>query len=175
MRSAETPQFRLVSGGQTGVDRGALDAALELGVPCGGWCPAGRLAEDGVVPARYPVSELRGAGYDERTRKNVEDSDGTLIVTFGRASGGTARTLEVCRELGRPHLIVDAASITLEEAVSRAVRFVREAGVGQLNVAGPRASGEPRGYEYAHALVRELCRQCGVTESCSPGYQPSSE
>ena len=169
MRSAETRQFRLVSGGQTGVDRGALDAALELGVPCGGWCPADRLAEDGVVPARYPVTELHGAGYDERTRKNVEDSDGTLIVTFGRARGGTARTLEVCRELGRPVLIVDAASITLEEAVRRAVRFVREEGVGQLNVAGPRTSGEPRGYEYAYALVRELCRQCG------PARQPGSE
>jgi len=92
MRPAETRPLRVVSGGQTGVDRGALDAALERGVPCGGWCPAGRLAEDGVIPARYPVTELRGAGYDERTRKNVEDSDGTLIVTFGRATGGTART-----------------------------------------------------------------------------------
>ncbi|HEY1873149.1 MAG TPA: putative molybdenum carrier protein [Steroidobacteraceae bacterium] len=160
MRSAETGPFRVVSGGQTGVDRGALDAALELGVPCGGWCPAGRLAEDGVIPARYPVTELHGAGYDERTHKNVEDSDGTLIITFGHASGGTARTIEVCGKLGRPHLIVDAASVTVEEGVRQAVRFVREEGVGQLNVAGPRASGEPRGYEYTRALVRELCRQC---------------
>ena len=177
MHSAETCSFRVVSGGQTGVDRGALDAALELGVPCGGWCPAGRLAEDGVIPARYPVTELHGAGYGERTHKNVEDSDGTLIVTFGPASGGTAYTIEVCQKLARPHLIVDAASVTLGEAVCRAVRFVKEEGVGQLNVAGPRASGEPRAYEYAHALVRELCRQCGVgvRESRGPTPQPSSE
>lgn len=154
--------FRVVSGGQTGVDRGALDAALELGVPCGGWCPAGRLAEDGVIPARYPVTELRGAGYDQRTHKNVEDSDGTLVITFGPASGGTARTIEVCEKLGRPHLIVDARSVTVEEGVWRAVRFVRAESVGQLNVAGPRASGEPRGYEYARTLVRELCRQCAA-------------
>ena len=163
MRSAETRPLRVVSGGQTGVDRGALDAALERGVPCGGWCPAGRLAEDGVIPARYPVTELR------------EDNDGTLIVTFGRATGGTARTIELCEQLARPHLIVDAASVTLEEAVWRAVRFLREEGVGQLNVAGPRASGEPRAYEYAYALVRELCRQCGVSVSRGRRPQPSPE
>ena len=174
MRSAETRPFCVISGGQTGVDRGAHDAALGLGVPCGGWCPAGRLAEDGVIPARYPVSELRGAGYDERTRKNVENSDGTLIITFGHASGGTARTIEVCQKLGRPHLIVDAASITFAEAVWRAVRFVREEDIRGLNVAGPRASGEPRGYDYARSLVRELCLQCGVSESRGPPPQPSS-
>src|SRR6516162_4541079 len=99
MPAAEVRSFSVVSGGQTGVDRGALDAALGLGVPCGGWCPDGRRAEDGVIPARYPVTELRGAGYEERTHKNVEDSDGTLIITFGQVSGGTARTLEVCRKL----------------------------------------------------------------------------
>ena len=168
MRGAETRPLRVVSGGQTGVDRGALDAALRLGVPCGGWCPAGRLAEDGVIPARYPVTELAGAGYGERTRKNVEDSDGTLIVTFGHASGGTAYTIEVCGKLGRPHLIVDAASGTLEEAVNRAVRFVRDEGIGHLNVAGPRASGEPRAHEYAYALVRDVCLRCGPTPQASP-------
>ena len=174
MLSADRP-LRIISGGQTGVDRGALDAALELGVPCGGWCPAGRLAEDGVIPERYPVTELPGAGYGERTRKNVEDSDGTLIVTFGHASGGTAYTIEVCEKLARLHLIVDALGVTLEEAIGRAVRFVREKGVGQLNVAGPRASGEPRAYEYAYALVRELCRQCGVSVSRGRRPQPSPE
>ena len=174
MGSAATRPFRVVSGGQTGVDRAALDAALELSVPCGGWCPAGRLAEDGVIPARYPVTELRCAGYAERTHKNVEDSDGTLIVTFGSASGGTARTIEVCEKLARPHLIVDAASITLEEAVSRAARFVTEEGVGQLNVAGPRASGEPRAYGYAYSLVRELCREFLASQAHGGPPRPSS-
>jgi hypothetical protein len=174
MHSAEARPFRIVSGGQTGVDRGALDAALELGVPCGGWCPAGRLAEDGVIPARYPVAELRGAGYGERTYKNVEDSDGTLIVIFGQASGGTAHTIGICEKLARPHLIVDAASVTLEEAIYRAVRFVREQGIGQLNVAGPRASGESRAHEYAFSLVRELCRQCGAPRAPGGPPQPSS-
>ena len=167
--------FRIVSGGQTGVDRGALDAALSLGVPCGGWCPEGRLAEDGVIPTRYPLVELRGAGYEERTRRNAEDSDGTLIITFGRASGGTARTIEICEKLGRPHLVVDAATVLLEYAVGAALRFVQEENIRQLNVAGPRASGEPRGHEYASSLVRELCRQCAVSGSGGLPPQPSSE
>jgi hypothetical protein len=164
----------MVSGGQTGVDRGALDAALSLGVPCGGWCPEGRLAEDGVIPARYPLTELRGAGYEERTDRNVEDSDGTLVITFGRASGGTARTIEICEKLGRPHLVVDATTVLLEDAVSEAERFVREEDIRQLNVAGPRASGEPRGYKYAYSLVRELCLQCGVSQGRGLPPQPSS-
>jgi hypothetical protein len=166
--------FCVISGGQTGVDRGALDAALSLGVACGGWCPTGRAAEDGVIPARYPLTALRDAGYDERTVKNVEDSDGTLIITFGRASGGTARTIEICKQLGRPHLIVDAAGVALEDAVNDAVRFVRKKDIRRLNVAGPRASVEPRAYEYAASLVRGLCLQCGVSESGGNPSQPSS-
>jgi hypothetical protein len=166
--------FRVISGGQTGVDRGALDAALGVGVPCGGWCPFGRRAEDGIIPPRYPVTELSGAGYDERTQKNVEDSDGTLVITFGPASGGTLRTIEICRQLGRPHLIVDAATVPLEEATRRATQFVAEEGIQQLNVAGPRASGEPRGYEFAYSVVRELCRQFGAAWCGNRVHQPNS-
>jgi hypothetical protein len=170
----EAGPFRVVSGGQTGVDRGALDAALDVGVPCGGWCPVGRRAEDGTIPARYPVVELVGAGYDERTQKNVEDSDGTLIITFGAASGGTARTIEFCGRLGRPHLTVDAVAVPLEEAIRQAAQFVTEERIQQLNVAGPRASGEARAYEFAYAVVRELCLQRGAARRRHPPRQPSS-
>ncbi len=169
MRPLSQGPLYVISGGQTGVDRGALDAALDVGVPCGGWCPAGRRAEDGTIARSYPLTELIGAGYEERTEKNVADSDGTLVITFGRATGGTAQTLECCRQLGRPHLIVDASIVPLEEAVRQAIRFVAEEGIRQLNVAGPRASGEPRGYEYAYSLVRELCLQCGARSSRHAG------
>jgi hypothetical protein len=148
----------VVAGGQTGVDRGALDAALDLEFPCGGWCPEGRQAEDGVIPARYPLDELTG-GYEERTQKNVEDSDGTLVITFGRASGGTVHTIDCCKQLGRPHMILDASALPLEEALREALRFLRNERVARLNVAGPRASGEPRAHGYAYRLVRELCLQ----------------
>ena len=157
MRQAiERTPLVVISGGQTGVDRGALDAALEAKARCGGWCSAGREAEDGPIPARYPLEELPGAGYIQRTRKNVEESDATLIIIFGRAAGGTARTIEFCQRLGKSHLVIDAAASSIDEGVNRAVEFVKERGVQRLNVAGPRASGEPRGYAYAYALVTLL-------------------
>jgi hypothetical protein len=175
MKYLRAGPFCVISGGQTGVDRAALDAAASVGVPCGGWCPAGREAEDGVIPLRYPLSELPGRGYDERTYKNVEDGDGTLVIAFGRATGGTARTIEFCGKLGRPLLVVDAAIMPLEETVRRAVRFVSERNLRRLNVAGPRASDEPRAYAHAHALARELCVQCAQGSAAGPSRaQPSS-
>jgi Circularly permutated YpsA SLOG family len=98
---------RIVSGGQTGVDRAALDVALELGLECGGWCPRGRRAEDGEIPARYPLRETRSAGYPVRTERNVRDSDATLVLHEGRLGRGTALTAGCARRLGRPLLEVD--------------------------------------------------------------------
>jgi hypothetical protein len=97
------------------------------------------------------------------------------VVAFGRASGGTARTIEFCRQLGRPHLVVDAAIEPLDEAVRRAVQFVTERDARRLNIAGPRASGEPRAYAYAYALVRALCLRCAPSPTPGPSRaQPSS-
>ena len=98
---------RLVSGGQTGVDRAALDAALELGVPCGGWCPKGRKAEDGTVPDRYPLTETPSGSYSQRTRWNIRDSDATLVLSWGKPTGGVLLTLNECRKVGKPHLVID--------------------------------------------------------------------
>ncbi len=93
-RLATLPIAKIISGGQTGVDRAALDVAIELELPCGGWCPRGRLAEDGTVPDRYPLQETRSAEYAERTERNVIDSDGTLIIATRPLTGGTALTVE---------------------------------------------------------------------------------
>lgn len=153
----ERPALFVVSGGQTGVDRGALDAALELNSPCGGWCPKGRIAEDGVISERYPVVELQG-GYLRRTYKNVEDSDGTLVLTFGKPNGGTARTIEACQRLHKPHLVIDAGVTGMSSAEQTVREFVRGHGITTLNVAGPRASKESSGYEYARELVWRLIR-----------------
>src|SRR5215212_1496285 len=98
---------KVVSGGQTGVDRAALDVALALGVPCGGWCPRGRRAEDGAVPDAYPLAETPWHGYPQRTAWNVRDSDGTLVLTRGTPDRGTALTVRLARETKKPFLVVD--------------------------------------------------------------------
>jgi len=117
--------LKIISGGQTGVDRGALDAALAFEVECGGWCPAGRLAENGTIPERYPVVELANAGYAERTARNVADSDGTLVISKGEPIGGTRETVDCCIEMRKPYLIIDCASMSLEETIEAATEFVK--------------------------------------------------
>lgn len=149
-------ELEIICGGQTGVDRGALDAALGLHNACGGWCPAGRDAEDGPIPERYPLLELPGAGHAERTRKNVEDSDGTLILHLGPLTGGTRHTFDLCRTLAKPVCLLDAATVTPEEGAAQARAFIEAHAIARLNVAGPRASQWPGAHEYAHAAVRAL-------------------
>jgi hypothetical protein len=151
--------LKIVSGGQTGVDRAALDAALEAGVECGGWCPEGRKAEDGVIPARYPLTELIGAGYRQRTRRNVQDSDGTMVVDFGQPRGGTEQALLFCVRERKPYLLLDALEVGVDRAVARLAEFVELNGISVLNVAGPRASREPGAYQYAHDVTLKYLRQ----------------
>lgn len=145
----------ILSGGQAGVDRGALDAAIELGNPCGGWCPRGRLAEDGPIPQRYPLSEADG-GYAERTRRNIEESDGTLILHRGTLREGTLLTFEICRELGKPVCLVDADTSSPTTAAVAAREFIEANNIERLNVAGPRRSQWTHAYHYALDAVHEL-------------------
>ena len=153
-----SPSLRIISGGQTGVDRAALDAALALGVPCGGWCPAGRIDEDGIIPARYPVREMEKGGYFARTIQNLVDADGTLILYFGDLEGGTEETLFRCIKLHRPYLLLDASELSTSRAVEKAVAFIRERSIRSLNVAGPRASKRPEAYGYALEVVTGIVR-----------------
>ena len=150
--------LQIISGGQAGVDRGALDAALELGAQCGGWCPEGRRAEDGRIPGRYPLTELEGAGYPERTRQNVAGSDGTLIIHFGPLSDGTLLTLRICEELLKPVALIDAAEVSLEEGARTARAFIDTHDIHRLNVAGPRASHWPEAHDYARDLIHALLK-----------------
>jgi hypothetical protein len=151
--------LQIVSGGQTGVDRGALDAALRTGAACGGWAPAGGVAEDGLIDARYGLVALPAGGYAERTRRNVEDSDATLILAFGAPTGGTALSADCCRELGKPLLLVDALVVSPAEAAQRARAFVVRHAVRRLNVAGPRASEAAAAHAYAWETVTLLLAQ----------------
>lgn len=152
----------IVSGGQTGVDRGALDAALAAGAPCGGACPAGRRAEDGPIPDRYPLTALEDPGYAARTEANVRDTDATLILCPGMPAGGTALTLRFAERHGRPVCLIDADRLSPEEAGVEARWFVAEHDVHRLNVAGPRASGWPEGADYARRAVAALLAADGA-------------
>jgi len=151
--------IKIISGGQTGVDRGALQAALDRQVNCGGWCPADRKAEDGRIPAHFPVIELADAGYAQRTERNVLDSDATVLIHFGNISGGSRLTLFCCREANRPSLEIDASEIDTAEAVQRMLAFVGEHQVACLNIAGPRESGAPGAAKIARQIVGELLDQ----------------
>lgn len=147
---------RIVSGGQTGVDRGALDAALAMDFPLGGWCPADRSAEDGPIPDRYPLTPLGHGGYRARTHQNVIDSDATLILAPGEPTGGTGLTRIFCEVHGKPLLVIDAARTAESEAASQVARFIEWRSIRTLNVAGPRATGWPQGHEYARRTIRAL-------------------
>jgi predicted Rossmann fold nucleotide-binding protein DprA/Smf involved in DNA uptake len=140
---------KIVSGGQTGVDRAALDVALKRGIACRGWCPAGRLDEFGKIPGHYPLQELENGGFAERTRQNVIESDGTVIIYDRQLSGGTEETVRYCRELNRPHVLIDASKVSSETGADLVRNFVTKYSVDILNVAGPRQSGWPDGYNYA--------------------------
>ena len=141
MNQPELPIQKIVSGGQTGVDRAALDVAIFLEISHGGWCPRGRLAEDGAIPDVYQLRETVTEEYSTRTRQNVIDSDGTLIIYEGKMSGGTAYTLSFARKMKRPVL-----AIRLEDRIAKigdVKTWLRENNVQVLNVAGPRESSRP--------------------------------
>jgi Circularly permutated YpsA SLOG family len=147
------PFTKIVSGGQTGVDRAALDVALGLGLPCGGWCPRGRRAEDGPLDARYPLTETPWHGYPQRTEWNVRDADGTLVLTRGAADRGTALTIELAGRYRRPCLVLDLGEQPDPEKVRG---WAQSHGVRVLNVAGPRESSCPGIYEEASRFLRKL-------------------
>jgi len=144
---------RIVSGGQTGVDRGALDFAISRGIEHGGWVPKGRKTEDGPLPSMYHMRETETRRYAERTRRNVIDSDGTLIIREGRLSGGTALTRILALRAGKPLLVIDISRTAADDAVKEIRLWVEENAVSVLNVAGPRESQRPGIYGRTRALL----------------------
>jgi Circularly permutated YpsA SLOG family len=158
---------KLVSGGQSGVDRAALDVALQLNIPCGGWCPKGRKAEDRPIPDRYPLTETPSIAYSQRTRWNVRDSDATLILTWGKSTGGTALTIKACQQADKPHLVIDLADDAESAAKTEVARKWLAANLkdGVLNVAGPRASKNGAVYERAKYFLLELIKMLIGTEA----------
>jgi hypothetical protein len=154
------PVTRIISGGQTGVDRAALEVAMELDIPHGGWCPRGRLAEDGVIPPSFQLQETESSQYHIRTERNVQESDGTLILCAGPLSGGTRLTRQFAQRHRKTYRVINLRE-KFPVAFHSLVRcWLRENNIRTLNVAGPRASSA-RGIEAAaKRFLREVFIRC---------------
>ena len=145
---------KMISGGQTGVDRAALDVAIRLGIAHGGWVPKGRLAEDGPLPAVYKLREMPTDTYAARTEKNVQEADGTLIISRGTPAGGTDYTRKMALKYGKQLLHIDLATGLQPPAAGALIAsWIEMQRIEILNVAGPRASGDPTIYDEATRIL----------------------
>lgn len=142
---------KVISGGQTGVDRAGLDAAVNAGIPIGGYCPRGRLAEDGTIPNKYPLTVLESPESYYRTEMNVRESDGTLIINKDKLCGGSKQTLDFTIKYGKPRLVVQLDADQIIEP-AHVVRWLEGQYISVLNIAGPRESKCPGGI-HADALA----------------------
>ncbi len=144
---------RIISGGQTGVDRAALDFAMQMGIDHGGWCPLGRRAEDGCIPERYRLQETTSANYAVRTEKNVAEADATLLLYREKLQRGTLLTKQIANHLKKPCLTV---RLDRPADIDRIVHWIHNQSIRVLNIAGPRASNHPAIYLQAQELLHHL-------------------
>lgn len=149
---------KIISGGQTGVDRGALDACLDYSFPCGGWCPKGRLAEDGSIDKKYPLRETEEKEYSVRTVKNVDDSDGTLIISPENISGGTMLTYQVAKKKNKPVFLIHPDPTDNSMKISSITEWLVTHSIKTLNVAGPRESEWPGAHSKSRHLMGQLLK-----------------
>ena len=153
---------KIISGGQTGIDRGTLSACLDHNFLCGGYCPQGRLAEDGIIPDRYPLIELPNQNYLSRTIKNIQASDGTVIIYFDYVEGGTEKTLLHCIQESKPYKLIDATHICSDVSSKLIIEFCDRHQVNILNIAGPRASKCPLSFDYSYQSIAKVIKTIGV-------------
>jgi hypothetical protein len=149
---------KIISGGQTGADRAALDVAIELGLPHGGWCPLGRQAEDGRIDTRYQLKETSDSDGTLRTDWNVRDSDATLVIAHGVLSGGAELTIRKAQEYNKPYLHIDLTALSLPDATRKVQHWMEEEVNDNsiLNIDGPRQSEDPKIYFDTAALVASI-------------------
>lgn len=153
---------KIISGGQTGADRAALDVAIELGIPHGGYLPKGRKTEAGRLPAKYDLKEMPTDSYPKRTEQNVIDSDATLIISHGALTGGSDYTRQVAQKHGKPWIHVDASRTSIDSAVQLVRAWINGSEVKVLNVAGPRASKDPKIYGTTKRLITTLIKMMSL-------------
>lgn len=147
---------KIISGGQTGADQAALDVAIKLGVPHGGWIPKGRVTEIGVLDNKYKLQEMETTNYNKRTEQNIIDSDGTLILSHGRLTGGSDYTREMAILHHRPWLHIDLEKIGAFQAAEKIKSWITENDIEVLNIAGPRASKDPAIYDATVDIIETV-------------------
>jgi hypothetical protein len=149
----ESQSPKIVSGGQTGADRAALDWALSRDIECGGWCPKDRKAEDGEIAEKYPLMETPSASYSQRTEWNVRDTDGTVVLSIAPVlNGGSKKAVEFALQYNKPCLHIHSGQ---SEAVQSLREFIGDNEIATLNVAGPRASEEPDVGEFVGKVLAQ--------------------
>ena len=156
---------KIISGGQTGADQAALDVAINLGIPHGGWIPKGRLTEDGSLPDKYNLTEMPTASYPKRTEQNVIDSDGTVIFSYGRLTGGSGYTRKMAVKHNRRWLHVDLAKSTRFQAAQGINDWIRQNNIEVLNVAGSRASKSQEIYHAVTGILEAVCYMSHMEET----------
>ncbi|OPY06436.1 MAG: putative molybdenum carrier [Syntrophus sp. PtaB.Bin001] len=147
---------KIISGGQTGADRAALDFAIQYNIPYGGWVPKGRKSEDGSIPEIYQLQEMPTSDYSKRTEQNILDSDGTLIVSHGILTGGSALTEFFADQHKKPCIHVDLDKQSIKDAAITISSWIEENNIEVLNVAGPRAGKDPEIYRATLTLLETL-------------------
>ena len=160
---------KIISGGQTGVDRAALDVALELGISCGGWCPKGRKAEDGPIDTHYPLRETTSPDYPVRTGRNVRESDGTLILAKGHPKAGTALTIKFAQKHKKPYLVRDPF---VRKDLGTVRMWLKVNRIRVLNVAGPRESEIPGIHDRSLEFLKDLFT---TPEACQEQQTPPQQ
>ncbi|MGA9477960.1 MAG: putative molybdenum carrier protein [Desulfobacterales bacterium] len=165
---------KIISGGQTGADRAALDVAINLHIPHGGWVPKNRKAEDGPVPAHYQLKEMSTESYPARTEANVADSDGTLIITHGELKGGSRLTREHALKHGKPHLHIDLDVLRGDDVLYAIVNWIVENHIAVLNVAGSRASEDPALYDTVFEVLNNAVLLLKIRRMRHPSERPQT-
>ena len=161
----------IISGGQTGVDRAALDFAINSGIPCGGWCPKTRKAEDGKIPEKYPLKETDSVKYQHRTRLNVKDSHATLIITDGSYSRGTELTSRIAIQYSKPLFKIDDKN---EKSIKGLLKWLNRYKPVILNVAGPRGSEGSEVYNLAFSILKKALKKSDEPAPVWPPETPTT-
>jgi len=154
--------IKIISGGQTGADRAGLDIAIRNNILHGGWIPKGRMTEEGPLSSKYNLKEMETTSYPKRTEKNVLDSDGTVIISFGKLKGGSALTRKIAEKYKRLCLYIDLEKVSVNRAGAQLAKWIRDNSVNILNVAGPRASEQPKIYDNVLKILEiaiGICRE----------------